>query len=90
MPARVSVEAVEQMIALLGTGVQDARIDLDSCQIALGNQELAFDLDPTWRTKLIKGWDDIDLTRAEASRITAFRTQRKTNAPWAWPDSGTP
>ncbi|MFT7594162.1 MAG: 3-isopropylmalate/(R)-2-methylmalate dehydratase small subunit [Paracoccaceae bacterium] len=88
LPARVSPEAAERLIALLGTGTHDARIDLQSGEITLGDHKAAFDLDPTWRTKLIKGWDDIDLTGAEIPRIAAFRAQRRSDAPWAWPDSG--
>jgi len=89
LPAGVSSEAAEALIARLGDQSQAAVIDLESGAITVGDQNLRFDLDPTWRTKLINGWDDIDLTRAETTRIAAFRAQRKRAAPWAWPHKGT-
>lgn len=87
LPAQVSPEATERLITQLHADPQDAAIDLDRCKITLGTQEIIFDLDPTWRTKLINGWDDIDLTRAQTPRIAAFRARRRTDAPWAWPDA---
>lgn len=88
LPAQVSTEVAERLIALLGTQSHHITIDLNRCKITLGEQEIAFDLDPTWRTKLINGWDDIDLTQAETARIAAFRTRRFQSAPWTWPDPG--
>lgn len=85
LPARVSTEVAETLIALLGTQSQTARIDLETGDIALDGARFSFDLAPAWREKLINGWDDIDLTFTETNRIAAFAARRKQNMPWVWP-----
>ncbi len=39
---------------------------------AVGNLSVPFEVDPVWRTKLLNGWDDIDLTDSYASAIASF------------------
>lgn len=80
LPARV--ENVEPLLVALGEGTLPCTVDLGTCEITLGGTLLTFAIDPTWRTKLINGWDDIDLTRSEAARIATFRAARPA---WTWP-----
>ncbi|MGY6634893.1 MAG: 3-isopropylmalate dehydratase small subunit [Alkalilacustris sp.] len=62
-------------------------IDLEAGTITPeGGTALAFDLDPVWRTKLINGWDDIDLTASHADDIATFAARRREQAPWVWVD----
>jgi len=77
LPARIDTSA-------LPTAAEIA-VDLDTCTATAGGVETPFDLDPVWRTKLINGWDDIDLTRQHLPDIHAFSSERKTSAPWSLP-----
>jgi len=86
LPARVTPEAAETLVATLAGESHPAQISLEASEITLGTARIAFDLETVWRTKLINGWDDIDLTFTETNRIAAFSAQRRNNAPWAWPD----
>ena len=60
-------------------------IDLQAATVSIGGTAYPFDLDPVWRAKLIRGWDDIDLTASHLDRIAAFRDTRRDAHPWAWP-----
>lgn len=62
-----------------------AAIDLEAGAATLGDRAVAFELDPVWRDKLIQGWDDIDLTARHADAIAAYRDDRRTATPWAFP-----
>ena len=82
LPAQVETDMVAALTAATpGT----AQIDLENRQIVMGDVQAEFALGDAARTKLINGWDDIDLTRAEAERITAYRATRAQSAPWVWP-----
>lgn len=63
-------------------------VDLEGRRITGAGVDLAFDIDPVWQTKLINGWDDIDLTAAHGAAIAAFAAARRAAAPWVWPDRG--
>ena len=80
LAAKVAPKEIDRLTGALSEG--DIRIDLDACRIAVGDVTVPFDLDDTWRTKLMKGWDDIDLTLEHAGKIAAFR---KARPDWAWP-----
>lgn len=60
-------------------------VDLQAGQIQGNGQTWGFALDPVWQTKLINGWDDIDLTASHRDAIMAFRVRRQETTPWAWP-----
>ena len=63
-----------------------ARLAIDlSAQIISGpDVEMTFEIDPVWKTKLINGWDDIDLTASYQADIAAFAARRRHEAPWIW------
>ncbi len=82
LPARVSEADAE---ALLARMPDNLAVDLDACTITAGNAVITFEIDPVWRTKLINGWDDIDLTRAHAREIGDFIAGRRAAQPWLWP-----
>lgn len=88
LPARVTEEAAEALIAALGDGSAPARIDLDRCRATIAGHDTAFDLDEVWRQKLVNGWDDIDLTASHRAAIAAFRQSRVQAAPWCIPGAG--
>jgi 3-isopropylmalate/(R)-2-methylmalate dehydratase small subunit len=85
LPARVSPEAAEALLAALADGPATAVVDLEARTFTLGELRGAFTLDDTAQQKLVNGWDDIDLTRHHDREIGAFRDALKTARPWLWP-----
>ncbi|MEM7547633.1 MAG: 3-isopropylmalate dehydratase small subunit [Pseudomonadota bacterium] len=85
LPALVDEATCAGFEAALHDGPQAAHIDIEARRITLGPHEAAFTLDDSWATKLINGWDDIDLTRNHRAAIAAYRETRHQTAPWAWP-----
>lgn len=80
LPARVDTDVI---LTLLPARLS---VDLDAQTIAGAGTTLAFDIDPVWKTKLVNGWDDIDLTASHADAIKTFATRRRQEAPWLWDD----
>lgn len=85
LPAQIDPEHAALLMAKLGEDTGVTQIDLELLQIANGNTCLPFALDEGWRTKLIKGWDDIDLTLQHAPAIRSYRENRRQTMSWAWP-----
>jgi 3-isopropylmalate/(R)-2-methylmalate dehydratase small subunit len=88
LPALVSEADVE---ALLGShhlrGEGRAHIDLPNQTIIAGNLVVSFAIDPIWKTQLLNGFDDVDLTLAEQARIDRFRAKDASMRPWATPQA---
>lgn len=82
LPARV--ETVEPLLDALSQGPSPARVNLEDQSLTIADITRPFQIDPTWREKLINGWDDIDMTQAHGAQIAAFRAQRASDAPWAF------
>lgn len=82
LPATVSESDAE---ALLAAADVPLTVDLEACRILAGNLVVDFAIDPVWRTQLLNGWDDIDLTLAEADAIAAFVACDAAARPWAAP-----
>jgi 3-isopropylmalate/(R)-2-methylmalate dehydratase small subunit len=87
LPARVSEADAEELIAALEHGVAEAAIDLEAQTIRVGNHVVSFAIDPVWRTKLLNGWDDLDLTISYRREIDAFTRRDSELRPWAIPAS---
>ncbi len=85
LPARVDEAVCKALEAVLETGPNDIRIDIEARTFTLGSISAVFALDDSWATKLINGWDDIDLTYNHGAAIAAFKNIRSQTAPWAWP-----
>jgi 3-isopropylmalate/(R)-2-methylmalate dehydratase small subunit len=87
LPARVSESDAEMLLAhpLIVAG-ETIMIDLAAQTIAVGNSLVSFAIDPVWKTQLLHGWDDIDMTRSYAEAIAAFLDQDAVSRPWASPD----
>lgn len=85
LPARVDADTVDALIGALGEGEMDALIDLATSTLKIGESALPFDLDPVWREKLIKGWDDIDLTLKYRDEIASFRRTIEEEERWRLP-----
>lgn len=85
LPARLSEDVIDQIITQLGDTVEPASVDLQAQTISLFDKILSFEIDPTWRQKLVNGWDDIDLTQAHADKISGYRMRRAKQQPWIFP-----
>ena len=87
LPALVSAEQAEALLAddSIRQGAP-IRIDLPDQQIRIGNHSIDFAIDPVWKTQLLNGWDDIDMTVSYASDIARFNQSDAIARPWAKPD----
>lgn len=82
LPARVTSTAL--LLAALGPATLPGLADLETQTLGIGNITLPFEIDASWREKLIKGWDDIDLTQTHKTDVAAYRQRRTQAAPWAF------
>ena len=85
LPALLKQQDKEKLDTLVGDGAVECKVDLETKTISTGLHQFEFKIDESWRTKLINGWDDIDLTLQFNSQISAFKNTRKQNSSWAWP-----
>ena len=85
LPAAIGMEEADALQAALAQGPVEAVVDIAGRAARVGGHDIAFTLDETWATKLINGWDDIDLTLAHADAIHAYARDRRDDAPWVWP-----
>ena len=86
LPACVSEADAEALLA--DNDVRNGAsvtVDLPACMIRFGDRAAAFTVEPIWRTQLLNGWDDIDMTRSYADLIAAFTVRDAALRPWAAP-----
>jgi 3-isopropylmalate/(R)-2-methylmalate dehydratase small subunit len=82
VPAKVSDSDAEEILALLDGDHQTATVDLEDCLIRISNRSFEFVIDPIWRTKLLNGWDDLDMTASLMSEIEQFESRDGVSRPW--------
>ena len=82
LPAQVDPSVIDRLLAL---ETAEIVIDLTARTLTIGDEVIPFALDDTRRIKLENGWDDIDLTLAEAGRIATHRARIAREQPWLWP-----
>lgn len=85
LPARVSEDAVETLLSILGDEKAPLHVDLERGTIAMDRHTAGFELGDVQRRKLMNGWDDIDLTSDRRDEIADFADTRRKAAPWSWP-----
>jgi 3-isopropylmalate/(R)-2-methylmalate dehydratase small subunit len=86
LPARLPEDQVDELLQdalVLGGGPLE--VDLPSQTIRVGNKVFSFEIEPVWKTQLVNGWDDIDMTRSYAAEIERFAARDATARPWAAP-----
>lgn len=81
LPARVTEPAAEALLARLQVGDCKLHVDLETCLIG----DIGFEVEPVARLKLLRGWEDIDLTLSHQDAIAAFAQADRTCRPWATP-----
>jgi 3-isopropylmalate/(R)-2-methylmalate dehydratase small subunit len=89
LPARLDEAATEALLAWLESGGLEVTVDLEACTVSAGELRWTFQVDPVWRTKLLNGWSDVDLTLSHAAAIEAFAGADRQRRPWAWLPEGT-
>jgi 3-isopropylmalate/(R)-2-methylmalate dehydratase small subunit len=85
LPARVDETDAEALIRFLEENDTELTVDLEEQTISASRVSVAFAIDPVWRTKLLNGWDDIDITLNQADAIARFRMEDSLRRPWAVP-----
>lgn len=85
LTAQIGTDIAADLIAAIGEDASAAQVDLRTGRALIAGQDVAFDLDPVSRQKLINGWDDIDMTLHHSEQIKAFRTARQAAYSWAMP-----
>ena len=85
LPAVVEEEDAERLLAALGNSPATIYVNLEQQIIRVAEVEVGFTISPVWRTKLLNGWDDIDMTRQHADTITRFAMQYEEQFSWAVP-----
>lgn len=70
LPISLPREALEQLAALKPT--DEITIDLPQQKVISGENEYLFEIDATWKHKLINGLDEIGITLKEEAAITAY------------------
>ncbi|MEO3388600.1 3-isopropylmalate dehydratase small subunit [Mesorhizobium sp. CAU 1741] len=85
LPAIVTEPDCEALLAELMQGARTAKVDLEALTVEAGGVAVPFSIDPVWRTKLLNGWDDIDLTKSHAAAISAHMAADHAARPWMLP-----
>ena len=85
LPARVDETDAEALIRFLEENDTELTVDLEEQTISTSRVSVPFAIDPVWRTKLLNGWDDIDITLNQADAIARFRMEDLSRRPWAAP-----
>ncbi len=86
LPATVSEADAETLIAVLAANAPRFAVDLETCTIRTDGVSFGFTIDPVRRLQLLNGWDDLDLTLRHQADIALYRSRRKSEQPWIWPD----
>jgi 3-isopropylmalate/(R)-2-methylmalate dehydratase small subunit len=60
-------------------------VDLVSQSIMCGELRCQFTIDPARRTRLLNGWDDLDVTHSFREQIGRFKVAYRNARPWAIP-----
>ena len=85
LPARVTEDDGERLLRLLQDGLPALTVDLQACRVGAGAEAVPFTVDPVARTKLLHGWDDLDLTASYGAEIAAFAERDRVLRPWMPP-----
>ncbi|WP_262269631.1 3-isopropylmalate dehydratase small subunit [Microvirga yunnanensis] len=85
LPAKVGERDGEALIGLLQETHAELTVDLEAQTISAKEISIPFAIDPVWRTKLLNGWDDIDITLSQADAIARFRELDSSIRPWVTP-----
>jgi len=84
VPAKVVEDLAREVEATQGEG--KVIVDLTRCVVvAPGGKETAFRVDELLREGMLRGLDQIELTRAREPQIQAFQDRDRERRPWLYP-----
>lgn len=81
LPVQLPMASVEALGHLSG----ELTVDLPGQWIGQGNSRFSFDLEPSRKTALLEGLDEIGRTEAVLPAIERFESLRREHAPWNLP-----
>jgi 3-isopropylmalate/(R)-2-methylmalate dehydratase small subunit len=85
LPAKVVDALAAEVEGTQGKG--KVKIDLERCMvISPSGKETPFTIDAMLRERMLKGLDQIDLTRARETQIAAFQARDRDRHPWLYPE----
>ena len=84
LPACMPLRAIRELAAWTGEDPQGNRltVDLRACQVVGGGAPVPFEISRAPRTRLLRGLDDIAMTRRKSADIDAFERARFKAYPW--------
>ena len=83
LPQKVVDSLAAEVEATQGKG--RIRVDLERCVVVSpSGEKTAFNIDGMLREGMLKGLDQIELTRARASQIEAFQARDRARHPWIY------
>ena len=83
LPAVVSEADCESLLITLASDIQPVTVNLNDMSIRCGDLCIKFVINSIWRTKLLNGWDDIDLTQAHREEIDQFQEHYLQKYAWS-------
>lgn len=85
VPVRLEAEHVKDLRRqLASTPTAQVEVDLEAVQVVFPDgARHAFQIDPFWRTCLLQGVDDLELTLRHSADIEQFIAQYEQQHPWA-------
>ena len=74
------------VISEYSTRKEEISINLEDQSIKFGNNEIKFEIDEFKKKCLLEGLDDISLSLAQSSKISAYESKIKSSKPWIFND----
>ena len=75
-----------QELSEYSTRKEEISINLEDQSIKFGNNEIKFEIDEFKKKCLLEGLDDISLSLAQSSKISAYESKIKSSKPWIFND----
>ena len=85
LPIILDEEKIKE-ISEYATRKEEISVDLNEQVIVYGNNEIKFEIDEFKKKCLLEGLDDISLSLAQSSKISAYESKVKSSKPWIFND----
>lgn len=88
LPVTVPTQVCDALFVAIRHGVLQLRVDLEHQHIASPDDIWTFTIDAHWKSMLLDGLDEIELTLRHAKKIAAYEDTRRRREPWLFPTQG--
>ena len=85
LPITIKEEVIKEL-SEYSTRKEEISINLEDQSIKFGNNEIKFEIDEFKKKCLLEGLDDISLSLAQSSKISAYESKIKSSKPWIFND----